>query len=43
VKDGFRSIARDVATEWLGPRSPADQRLALAPEVARHAPTRSTA
>lgn len=40
VKHGLRGIARDVATEWLGPRSPADERLALANEVARHAPTR---
>lgn len=40
VKHGLRSIARDVATEWLGARSPADERLALENEIARHAPTR---
>ncbi len=31
VRHGLRNIARDVATEWLGPRSPADERLALEP------------
>lgn len=40
VRHAFRDIARDVATEWLGPRSPADERLALQNEVIRHAPTR---
>jgi type IV secretory pathway VirD2 relaxase len=40
IKYGFASIARDVATESLGPRSPADERLALARDVGRHAPTR---
>ncbi len=34
------AIARDVATECLGPRSPADERRALDREVIRHAPTR---
>ncbi len=40
VKHGFRDIARDAATEWLGPRSRADERLALDREVVKHAPTR---
>jgi type IV secretory pathway VirD2 relaxase len=40
IKYGFSGIARDVATEWLGPRSPADERRALDREVIRHAPTR---
>lgn len=40
VKHGLRSIARDVATEWLGLRSPADERLALEREARRHGPTR---
>lgn len=40
VKFGMRDIARDVATEWLGRRSPADERLALETEIKRHAPTR---
>lgn len=40
IKHGFRGIARDVATEWLGPRSPADERLALDRDIRRHAPTR---
>lgn len=40
VKFGMRDIARDVATEWLGPRSPADERRALENEITRHAPTR---
>ncbi len=40
IKHGFRGIARDVATEWLGLRSPADERLALDRDVRRHAPTR---
>jgi type IV secretory pathway VirD2 relaxase len=40
IRHGFRSVARDIATEWLGPRSPADERLALDREVSRHAPTR---
>jgi len=40
VKHGFREIARDAATEWLGPRSRADERLALDREVIKHAPTR---
>ncbi len=40
VRHAFRDIARDVATEWLGPRSPADERLTLEAEIIRHAPTR---
>jgi len=40
VKHGFRGIARDVATEWLGARTAADERQALDREVTRHAPTR---
>ena len=40
VKFGFRGLTRDVATEWLGPRTAADERLALEREVIRHAPTR---
>ena len=40
VRHGLRDIARDVATEWLGPRSAADERLALEAEIIRHAPTR---
>lgn len=40
VRHAFRDIARDVATEWLGPRSREDERLALEAEINRHAPTR---
>jgi type IV secretory pathway VirD2 relaxase len=40
VKHGFRDVARDAATEWVGPRSPADEHLALDREVFNHAPTR---
>jgi type IV secretory pathway VirD2 relaxase len=40
IKHGFRSIARDVATEWLGERTREDERLALDRETRRHAPTR---
>jgi type IV secretory pathway VirD2 relaxase len=40
VRHGLRDIARDVATEWLGPRSAVDERLALEAEIIRHAPTR---
>lgn len=40
VKHGFREIARDAATDWLGPRSRADERLALDREITKHAPTR---
>lgn len=37
---GFRSIAQDVATEWLGPRTREDARRALDRDTRRHAPTR---
>jgi type IV secretory pathway VirD2 relaxase len=40
VRHAFRDIARDLATEWLGPRGPAEERLALEAEIIRHAPTR---
>jgi hypothetical protein len=40
IKHGFRSIARDVATEWLGRRSPEQERIALERETRRHGPTR---
>jgi len=40
IKNGMSGIARDVATEWLGRRSPADERRALDREVIWHAPTR---
>jgi type IV secretory pathway VirD2 relaxase len=40
VKHGFRDVARDAATDWLGPRSRADERLALDREITKHAPTR---
>lgn len=39
IKYGFSGIARDVATESLGHRSPADERRALDREVIRHGPT----
>ncbi|MEQ1818941.1 MAG: hypothetical protein ABL871_10045 [Terricaulis sp.] len=39
VQHGFRSAARDVATERLGKRTPADERLALHREVRAHRPT----
>ncbi len=40
IKHGLRGLARDVATEWLGSRTAADERLAFEREVIRHAPTR---
>jgi type IV secretory pathway VirD2 relaxase len=40
IKHGFRGIAQDVATEWLGKRTPEQERLALERDVHRHAPTR---
>jgi type IV secretory pathway VirD2 relaxase len=40
VKHGFRSAARDVATERLGERSREDERLALQREARAHRPTR---
>jgi hypothetical protein len=40
VQHGFRSIARDVATERLGERTREDDRIALHREVRAHRPTR---
>jgi type IV secretory pathway VirD2 relaxase len=40
IQHGFRSIARDVATDWLGRRTPEHERRALEREVRRHGPTR---
>jgi type IV secretory pathway VirD2 relaxase len=40
VSHGFRSIARDVATERLGARGRGDERLALERETRAHRPTR---
>lgn len=40
IKHGFRSLARDVATEWLGRRTPDQERRALDRETRRHGPTR---
>jgi type IV secretory pathway VirD2 relaxase len=40
VSHGFRSIARDVATERLGARGRDDERLALERETRAHRPTR---
>ena len=40
VKHGFRNLARDIATERLGVRTRADERLALQREVRVHRPTR---
>jgi hypothetical protein len=40
IKHGFRGIAQDVATEWLGKRTPEQERLALDREVRRHGFTR---
>ncbi|MDP1555628.1 MAG: hypothetical protein Q8L84_09225 [Hyphomonas sp.] len=40
IRHGFRNIARDVATEWLGVRTRDQAREALEREVMRHAPTR---
>ncbi|MFN3912207.1 MAG: conjugal transfer protein, partial [Hyphomonas sp.] len=40
IRHGFRNIARDVATEWLGARTRDQAREALDREVMRHAPTR---
>ena len=39
VQHDLRSISRDVATEWLGRRTPAQERAALDRETRRHAPT----
>lgn len=40
IKHGFRGIAQDVATEWLGKRTPEQERQAVERDVRRHAPTR---
>ncbi len=40
IQHGFRNIARDVATEWLGRRTRSQEREALEREALRHAPTR---
>jgi type IV secretory pathway VirD2 relaxase len=40
IKHGFRNIARDIATEWLGRRTPAQEREALQQQIDRYAPTR---
>lgn len=40
IKHGFRSLARDVATEWLGRRTLEQERWALEREARRHGPTR---
>ena len=40
IRHGLRNIARDVATEWLGERTPEQERLALDREIRRHGPTR---
>ncbi|WP_135210340.1 relaxase/mobilization nuclease domain-containing protein [Vitreimonas flagellata] len=40
IKHGFRGIARDVATEWLGNRTPEHERMALDRDARRHGPTR---
>ncbi len=40
IQHGFRNIAREVATEWLGRRTPNQEREALDREARRHALTR---
>ncbi|HRK67637.1 MAG TPA: hypothetical protein PKY73_08795, partial [Hyphomonas sp.] len=40
IRHRLREIARDVATSWLGQRTPAQEREALERETTRHAPTR---
>lgn len=40
IRHRLREIARDVATDWLGRRTPEQERDALDREVSRHAPTR---
>ncbi len=40
IQHGLRGIARDVATDWLGRRTHAQERLALEREARRHGPTR---
>jgi len=39
IRHGMRSTAREVATEWLGPRTPQQAREALETDITRHAPT----
>ncbi len=40
IRHRLREIARDVATSWLGHRTPGQEREALQREITRHAPTR---
>ena len=40
IRHRLREIARDVATNWLGHRTPGQEREALERETTRHAPTR---
>lgn len=40
IRHRMREVARDVATEWLGRRTPEQERDGLDREVTRHAPTR---
>ncbi|MDP1553919.1 MAG: hypothetical protein Q8L84_00550 [Hyphomonas sp.] len=40
IRHRLREIARDVATAWLGRRTPGQEREALERETTRHAPTR---
>ncbi len=40
IRHRMREIARDVATDWIGYRTPGQEREALEREVTRHAPTR---
>lgn len=40
IRHRMREIARDVATDWLGRRTPQQEREALDREVTRHGPTR---
>ena len=40
IQHGLRSIARDVATEWLGRRTREQARIVLERETRRHGPTR---
>ena len=40
IKHGFRAIARDVASEWLGDRTPEQERLSYEREIRRHGLTK---
>jgi type IV secretory pathway VirD2 relaxase len=40
IKHGFRGIAQDVATEWLGDRTPEQERLSYQREIRRHGLTK---